>query len=94
MVKTKTINKLLSLIYYLFSRGQHVEKTAPYLANIVKYLNNNLGISFQELIGDFIKDESGTWWLINIKGFILADGKNVTNFRPITHYGDEDYVMA
>jgi hypothetical protein len=30
------------------------------------YFRIHLGVEFYELIGDFIKDESGTWWLINI----------------------------
>jgi hypothetical protein len=28
-------------------------------------------VIFEELIGDFIKDEAGTWWLVNIKGYLL-----------------------
>jgi hypothetical protein len=28
-------------------------------------------VDFDELIGEFIKDESGTWWLVNIKGYLL-----------------------
>lgn len=27
------------------------------------------GIHINELVGDFIKDEMGNWWLINIKAF-------------------------
>lgn len=72
-------------------RGKQVEETAPYLANIVKYLDIHLGCKFQELIGDFIKDESGVWWLINIKGFILLSDPMV-NPKPITNYGDEEIL--
>ena len=27
------------------------------------------GISLTELVGDFVKDEEGSWWLVNIKAF-------------------------
>lgn len=53
------------------SHGKHVEETAPYLLNIMRFLDIHLGVSFKEMIGDFIKDESGTWWLINVKGFLI-----------------------
>jgi len=29
------------------------------------------GVTFTELVGDFIKDEEGNWWLVNIKAFII-----------------------
>jgi len=27
------------------------------------------GVNLKELVGDFIKDEEGNWWLVNIKAF-------------------------
>jgi hypothetical protein len=24
-----------------------------------------------ELVGDFLKDEQGNWWLVNIKAFLI-----------------------
>ena len=27
------------------------------------------GITIEELVGDFVKDETGNWWLVNIKAF-------------------------
>lgn len=27
------------------------------------------GIEITELVGDFIKDQAGNWWLLNIKAF-------------------------
>ncbi len=27
------------------------------------------GIILSEIVGDFIKDQSGNWWLLNIKAF-------------------------
>ena len=52
-------------------RGKYVEETTPYIENIIKYFWIHLKVSFQEFIADFIKDESGNWWLINVKAFIL-----------------------
>lgn len=72
-------------------RGKQVEETVPYLNNIVRYLDIHLGAKFLELIGDFIKDEAGVWWLINIKGFILLSDPLV-NPKPITNYGDEEVM--
>lgn len=31
------------------------------------------GIELSELVGDFIKDESDNWWLINIKAFKVQE---------------------
>lgn len=50
------------------SRGKYVEETTPYLKNIMTYLQIHLGITFKEIAADFIKDESGIWWFINLKG--------------------------
>lgn len=49
-------------------RGKYVEETVPYIQNILSYLHIQLGITFKEFVVDFIKDESGIWWLINVKG--------------------------
>lgn len=38
--------------------------------NKFRFLKIHLDLDFEELIGDFIKDESGNWWLVNIKGKI------------------------
>jgi hypothetical protein len=37
----------------------------------VRYIRIHLGLIFEEFIGDFIKDEAGTWWLVNVKGYKL-----------------------
>lgn len=36
------------------------------------------GIDISEIVGDFIKDEAGNWWLINIKAF-QVDSKKITS---------------
>ena len=46
-------------------------KNLIYFKLLQKYIKIHLGVEFEELIGDFIKDEAGTWWLINIKGYLI-----------------------
>ena len=59
-------------------RGRYVEETTPYIVNIVKYMERNIpGAQFEEFIADFVKDESETWWLINVRGFVLTNKMNV-----------------
>ena len=44
--------------------GKYVDETLPYIKNILRYLNINLHVSFSEFVCDFIKDESGIWWMV------------------------------
>jgi hypothetical protein len=44
------------------------------------------------LVCDFVKDEAGTWWFINVKAFIL-DKCDKVSFRPITMH-DEDLLLS
>ena len=46
-------------------------------------------IDFKEFIADFIKDETGIWWLVNVKGFILESPDPLINSKFITHYRGE-----
>jgi hypothetical protein len=54
-------------------RGKFVDETSPYLENLVKYLWIHLKINLSEIAADFIKDESGIWWLVNVKYFRLME---------------------
>ena len=72
-------------------RGKQVQETAPFLQNLEKYMNFHLGIKFEEIVGDFIRDESGIWWLVNIKGFVLV-GDPMVDCKPITNYGEENVI--
>ena len=59
--------------------GKHIQDTVPYIENIVRFLKTHLFIEFKEFIVDFIKDEGGIWWAINIKGFILEQEDPMIN---------------
>jgi hypothetical protein len=45
-------------------------------------------VKFKEFIGDFIKDENGTWWFINCKGFLFDGELEYVDITPITMYGE------
>jgi len=74
-------------------RGRYIEETAPYIANIVKYVEHNIpGAKFEEFVADFIKDESGTWWMVNVRGFVLVDKMNVQPRSFLAGPDDIDYM--
>lgn len=61
-------------------RGKYVEETTPYIKNIMKYLHQTLGVSFSEFICDFIKDESGIWWMVILKNIKKWMANSFCNF--------------
>ena len=66
--------------YFAFysTSGKHLEETMLYINNIVKFIENHSDIIFDELAGDFVKDEAGIWWFINLKAMKI---KNIKKFR-------------
>ena len=60
------------------SSGKHLEETMAYMNNIVKFIEGHSDIIFDELAGDFVKDEAGIWWFINLKAMKI---KNINKFR-------------
>ena len=60
------------------SSGKHLEETMAYMNNIVKFIESHSDIIFDELVGDFVKDEAGIWWFINLKAMKI---KNIKKFR-------------
>ena len=58
--------------------GKHLEETMFYMNNIVKFIENHSDIILDELAGDFVKDEAGIWWFINLKAMKV---KNLKKFR-------------
>ena len=51
--------------------GKNLNSTLPFLNEIVRYMRFQRGINLLELVGDFVKDEQGNWWLVNIKAFLI-----------------------
>ncbi len=66
--------------YFAFysTSGKHLDETMFYMNNIVKFIENHSDIIFDELAGDFVKDEAGIWWFINLKAMKI---KNIKKFR-------------
>ena len=60
------------------SSGKHLEETMAYMNNIVKFIESHSDIIFDELVGDFVKDEAGIWWFINLKAMKI---KNINKFK-------------
>ena len=60
------------------SSGKHLEETMIYMNNIVKFIESHSDIIFDELAGDFTKDEEGIWWFINLKAMKI---KNIDKFK-------------
>lgn len=69
-------------------KGKHIESTIPYIANLVKFIENNSALRFKEMVGDFIKDESGTYWLVSVKAYILENTVNDFSIKRITNAGE------
>lgn len=61
--------------------GKHLEETKKYMDNIVKFIEGHTDIIFDELVGDFLKDEAGIWWFINLKAMKI---KNYSKFKSET----------
>mmetsp|Transcript_33791 Transcript_33791/g.30621 ORF Transcript_33791/g.30621 Transcript_33791/m.30621 type:complete len:165 (+) Transcript_33791:434-928(+) len=76
-------------------RGRYVEETAPYVRNMVRYLEHHIpGAKFEEFIADFVKDESENWWMVNVRGFVLVDKMNIRPkefLEPPDDYSDDEH---
>jgi len=68
---TTCVKKLNSCSIIQSYSGAYLKSTLGYVKNLLKYLKVNTGIEFSEMVCDFIKDEAGTWWMINVKSFII-----------------------
>lgn len=49
--------------------GRTVYETNQYIENLVKFLETNIRCYFEEMVADFIKDESGLWWMIGVRAY-------------------------
>ena len=74
------VNSKKTNSYFAFysTSGKHLEETMFYMNNIVKFIENHSDIILDELAGDFVKDEAGIWWFINLKAMKV---KNLKKFR-------------
>jgi len=54
--------------------GKFFAETLEIMNRMVKFLEKHLCIEFSELVCDFVKDQGGLWWLLNVKAFELVSG--------------------
>jgi LMBR1 domain-containing protein 1 len=73
------------------SSGKYLEQTLPLLKDIVKFLEHNLKVQFEEFAGDFIKDEAGTWWFVSCKAFRITGTPSIRAF--IADNGQEEEAV-
>ena len=54
-----------------------------------------MNVHFEELVGDFIKDDSGRYWLVNIKAFKVVKWENfiLRNLLEYDDYGEKDITL-
>ena len=48
---------------------------------MVKFLETNLRVFFEEMVADFIKDESGLWWMIGVKAYKFVNPSVKPNLK-------------
>ena len=75
------VNSKETKSYFAFysTSGKHLEETMKYMKNIVKFIESHSDIVFDELVGDFVKDEAGIWWFINLKAMKIANYSKFKN---------------
>jgi LMBR1 domain-containing protein 1 len=73
-------------------QGKNLSDTKSTLERIMQFLLFHRGIELTELVGDFIKDEVGNWWLVSIKAFKMIEKLSRVKSSPI--YGSGMMKMA
>ena len=86
MVNTKKITTFNAV---KCTSQKYLNQTLPYVRSIGSFVEGHLKAQFDELVCDFIKDESGNWWYVNTRAFILkgdpkVDIKLITMYDPDT----------
>ena len=74
VVKANSESNIVRLTY-----GKQLKETLKYIEMLTKFFKQYHGVTFSEIMGDFIKDESNTWWLVNIKGFEIESINKTPN---------------
>lgn len=71
-------------------KGKHLNDTLPYIKNLLKYFRGTLGCKLKLLVADFIKDEAGIWWLVNVKRAVTTD--EIARIKFLRIYKGSDYM--
>jgi hypothetical protein len=65
------------------NKGKQLTDTLPFVENIVKFYRGVYGGAVRNVAGDFIKDESGIWWLVNIKALSVIEEIPKYKFKKV-----------
>lgn len=65
-------------------------ETNQYIENLVKFLETNLRVFFQEMVADFIKDESGLWWMIGVRAYKFVNPDVKPNLKLFVDIYEEE----
>lgn len=76
------------------TKSGFLKETIGYINNLRQYLLRELQVSFEEFVGDFIKDEGGNWWFVSVRAFILSRPDEKVNIKQITMFGDYEQQIS
>ena len=57
---------------------------------IAQFVQKYTKLEFSELVADFTKDENGTWWLLNVRGFKTVNPLIKPKLKVFTGWADEE----
>ena len=70
--------------------GRTVDETNEYIQNLVKFLETNMRVFFEEMVADFVKDESGIWWMIGVKAYKFVNPDVTPYLKPFIDVYEEE----
>ncbi len=62
-----TLRKPGSSLVTRSQQGRHLRETQRVLGQVVQYLQLHLQVRVQSLVGDFIRDVEGVYWMLGVK---------------------------
>jgi len=74
------------------NKGKQLTDTLPYVENIIKYFRGAFGVEVTKIAADFIKDESGIWWMINIKSISFKEKITEGRIRKVVNGEDDEEI--
>ena len=75
------------------NKGKQLTDTLPYVENIVRYFRGAFGTEIYKIAADFIKDEAGIWWLINVKQILFETPLPESRIKKVVLGEDDEEVQ-
>ena len=60
--------------------GRYLEETMDCMITLVNFIERNMFTEVQELVCDFVKDESNIWWVVACKAFKVKNRPFLVEF--------------